>query len=314
LAKALPSSPTTKLTPTTVSISSVYTDTPGDVAVQIYVNSPVPGLTGGVSVSLDGTVLDPALPFPSGSLYNYTSIVSYSFPQPSATGTHVLTVAYPGDATHSASVATYALLVGDTRATGSFTVTAGNLTVANGSHGSIPISATPVAGYSGRIVWSLAVTSSSSTANNLEACYSIDSTSSNNPNAATLIIGVGSACNSAAPAARANFRSLASHAALKDQNSPWSTPKIVMVAGLLVCGSLVTRTRRTRLPLLLTVMILTIASAGVIGCGGSSGSSGSNSGTSTPPANSTNYTLKLTGTDSVNTTIAASTTFTLTVK
>jgi hypothetical protein len=63
-----------------------------------------------------------------------------------------------------------------------------------------------------------------------------------------------------------------------------------------------------RLPLLLAIAFLTVASAGLTGCGGS----GNNTGTSaTTP--STNYSIILTGTDSVNASITASTTFTLTV-
>ncbi|WP_433983351.1 S53 family peptidase [Tunturiibacter empetritectus] len=152
LAKALPPSPTTKLIPTTIRINSVFTDTPGDIAVQITVgpaSSPVNAvaLTGGVSVSLDGTVLNPSLAFPSTPYYNDGGqLITFPFPQPSTPGSHLLTVAYPGDATLSPSIATYAFQVGNLTATGSFTVTAANLTVANGSQGSIPINATPAGG------------------------------------------------------------------------------------------------------------------------------------------------------------------------
>ena len=66
LAKALPSSPTTKLVPTNIRINSVFTDTPGDIAVQISVGPAISAvstvtLTGGISLSLDGTVLNSSL-------------------------------------------------------------------------------------------------------------------------------------------------------------------------------------------------------------------------------------------------------------
>jgi hypothetical protein len=78
-------------------------------------------------------------------------------------------------------------------------------------------------------------------------------------------------------------------------------------ASLLLCGLLAGWRRRTHLPLLLVIVILTVAGAGLTGCGG-----GGNTGTSaTTP--STNYSIILAGTDSVNASITASTAFTLTV-
>jgi hypothetical protein len=68
--------------------------------------------------------------------------------------------------------------------------------------------------------------------------------------------------------------------------------------------------RKWRLPLMLVViLLLPLASTTLIGCGG--GSNSTNPPVTTPKA--TTYTLILTGTDSVNQSIAASTTFTLTV-
>jgi subtilase family serine protease len=316
LAKALPSSPATKLAQSTILISSVYTDTPGDIAVQIVLGSVSSSAavayapTGSVSISLDGKLLDPALAFPSADPYSYNSTVSYPFLQPSTSGSHLLSVAYPGDATHSPSTATYAFQVGNLTATGSFTVTAENVTVANGSHGSIPISATPAGGYTGRVAWSLAAATSTGTS---ELCYFISASTTNNPNAATLNIGVGSSCNSASPAERSHLRPISSRVALKQETpSPWrKTPQIALCAGLILFTSLAGCRRKATLPLLLSVTLLTLASIGLVGCGGTSNSG---SGSSTPPpANTSNFTLTLTGTDSVNTSISASTTFTLTV-
>jgi hypothetical protein len=56
--------------------------------------------------------------------------------------------------------------------------------------------------------------------------------------------------------------------------------------------------------------ILPYAGLNLIGCGGGGAN---NTGTSTPTSSATTYSLTLTGTDSVNRSIVASTTFTLTV-
>jgi hypothetical protein len=65
-----------------------------------------------------------------------------------------------------------------------------------------------------------------------------------------------------------------------------------------------------RLPLLLAIASLALVGTSLIGCGGG----GNNTSTSpTPPSSSTSYSIALTGMDSVNTSITASTTFTLTV-
>ncbi|WP_353071650.1 S53 family peptidase [Tunturiibacter gelidoferens] len=319
LAKALPPSPTTKLVPTTIRINSVYTDNPGDIAVQISVEPAISAvnaaaLTGSISVSLDGTVLNPLLAFPSTPYYNDGGqLITFPFPQPSTPGSHLLTVAYPGDATLSPSIATYAFQVGNLTATGSFTVAAANITVANGSQGSIPISATPAGGYSGRVAWSLAAATSTGTS---EVCYFISASTTNNPNAATLNIGVGSACTRVVSGEPTSFRTLTSHASSRrETSSKWrSTPGIVIYAGLLVGGSFFTRRRRRLSPSLwLAVAFITIASLGLSGCGGSGGGSSGGTGNTTPPPNASTYTLTLTGTDSVNTAIKASTNFTLTV-
>ncbi len=181
-------------------------------------------------------------------------------------------------------------------------MTASNLTVANGSQGSIPISATPAAGYSGRVAWSLAATTTNGTA---ELCYSINESSANNPNAATLNIGVGSKCSSTAPAERPAFRTLTSHTSSKKQNSsPWrNNSGIVVCAGLIACGSFFTRRRKLSPSLWLSIALITLTSLEISGCGGSSSGSSGGTGNTTSPPNATTYTLTLTGTDSVNTAI-----------
>jgi len=294
---------------------------PGDnVPLQITVDSlfesAVPTApTGAVSISLDGVVAQSSLAITPENPPNSGASINYSFVAPNAAGSHLLTVKYLGDATHSPSSATFSVLVGTVKATGSFTVNAANLTVANGSQGSIPISETPIAGYSGRVTWSLAATTSNGIA---EVCYFI-SPSSSNLNAGTLTIGVGSACTRVVSTEPMSIHTLTSQTSSKKENpSPSRTTSgVVLCASLIACGSLFTKRRKLSPSLFLAVALIAAASLGLSGCGGSGESSGGSSGgtgNTTPPPNATTYNLTLTGTDSVNTAIAASTNFTLTVK
>lgn len=317
LAKAWPSSAATKLMPTNIVIHGEGIANPGDsVSIQIAVESvysPVAAFvpTGGVAVSLDGKVVTPSLAFPSTNPSNFSSTVNYTFIAPSTAGSHLIGVTYPGDATHSPSVGTYAVLVGNVKASGGFGLASNSLTIANGSTGSTQITVTPAGGYNGRVLWSL---NSASNVGTLNACYEIASPLVNETSTAKLTIGVGSACNSALPAARGNLRSLGTRASLKGEGPSRDNtePGIALFAGLLLCGSLTTQRRGTR-GLLLLFITLTVAAGGLTGCGGGA-SSGASTGTpTTPPVAATNYTIVLTGSDSVNTTITASTTFTLTV-
>ena len=109
------------------------------------------------------------------------------------------------------------------------------------------------------------------------------------------------------------LRQIAPHAAMNDKDpSPWHiAPSMTAFASLLVCGSLRRFRRKITRCQLLVVALLTTAGMTLIGCGGANGSGGSS--TSPPPPVSANYTVTLTGTDSVIASIRASTTFTLTV-
>jgi subtilase family serine protease len=328
LTTAWPSSSHTSLQPTYVTLNpGNSTSTPGvndliliTVATYhgtyVYVpNDTLP--TGNVSVSVDGVVADPSLALPPGVTFNLNG--SYLLTTPTTTGSHVIAVTYPGDATHSPSTATTVVTVGNVLASGSFSLAAGNLTIANGGTGSTQVTVTPAGGYSGRLAWSLASSGTAGSISSLTACYDIGSIPVSGTSTTTLTIGVGSACSSPSPAERRNLRPLSPRASLKSESlPPWHNASgIAVYAGLLICGSLMGRKRRTRLPFLLAIAFLTLTSVGLTGCGGSnngsgSGNSGGGSGT-TPPSNTTNYTITLTGTDSVNNSITASTTFTLTV-
>ena len=319
-----PSSSAINLAATNLEIlNSPYTAAPGDIIpLQIgvgayYFLSGATSPTGTVAVSVDGTVVEPSLALSATTMAGSTA--NYNFVAPAAAGSHQVTVLYAGDATHAPSAATDSVLVGDVMASGSFSLAAGNLTIANGGTGSTQVTVTPAGGYSGRLAWSLASSGTAGSISSLTACYDIGSIPVSGTSTTTLTIGVGSACSSPSPAERRNLRPLSPRASLKSESLPsWhNAPGIAVYAGLLICGSLMGRKRRTRLPFLLAIAFLTLTSVGLTGCGGSnnssgSGNSGGGSGT-TPPSNTTNYTITLTGTDSVNNSITASTTFTLTV-
>jgi subtilase family serine protease len=313
LLTAWPSSNAINLTATiSLIINSPYTAAPGDsIPLQIVVDSiispsGVTPPTGTVAVSVDGTLVEPSLAL---SVTNTSqSAVNYNFVAPATAGSHLVIVRYPGDATHSPSTTTDSVLVGDVMASGGLTLTAGNLTIANGGTGNTQVTVTPNGGYNGRIFWSLAFTGNSGSPS---ACYSIPSLPVSNVSTTQLTVGIGAACSSPLPNERGAYRPLGHLASASDETAAHrhSTPATAVYASLLICGLLAGRRRRMGVPLLLAIVILTVAGVGLTGCGGS----GNNTGTSTPTPKATSYNLTLTSTDSVNTSITASTTFTLTV-
>ncbi len=273
-------------------------------------NGTVP--TGSVSVSVDGTVVDSSLAF-SQTFPGYPQAGAvYDFVAPAASGSHLVTVTYPGDATHASSSAVFPVMVGNVMASGGMTLSAANLTVANGSTGSTKVTVNPTGGYNGRMVWSLSATVAAGSSSNLTACYAIPSLVVNGISTANLTIGIGSACESALPADRTAFRTLSPRIAANSETRPQGNNSTMtgICASALICGCLVGLRRKWRLSLLLVVLFLSLAGANLIGCGG-----GANNSTSPPPTtpSATTYTVTLSGTDSVNTAITASTTFTLTV-
>jgi hypothetical protein len=236
----------------------------------------------------------------------------YDLVAPATAGSHLIAFTYPGNATQGPSSAVYSVMVGNVVAGGSMTMSAGNLTITNGSTGSTKVTVTPTGGYNGRIVWSLAATASSNPSSKLTACYSIASLPVSGISTANLTIGIGTACQSAAPASGAAFRTLSPRIAANDgTRGQWnSTTTTGVCACALICGCLVGSLRKWRLSLtIVALVLLPFASANMIGCGGGGKS------TSPPPTTptATTYTLTLSGTDSVNNAITGSTTFTLTV-
>lgn len=322
LVTAWPTSGNANLQPTTILlIASQTTATPGEtVPIQISVqpynvlsNASIP--SGSVSISVDGVIVDASLALAPANVYYASAIATYNFVAPATAGSHLIAVTYSGDATHSSSTATSAVTVGNVIASGGLSLTAGNLTIANGGTGSTQITVTPTAGYNGNIVWSL---SSSGSSTSLTACYTIASLPVSKISTTQLTIGIGTACNSSLPAERGNFRSLDQRASTNANTPAYrrSTTTTAMYASLLICGLLAGGRRRMRLSLLLAIALLTVTGLSLTGCGGSGNNTGTpTTGTSTtPPSSTTSYNMTLTAKDSVNSSVTASTTFTLTVK
>ncbi len=324
MAMAWPAGSTSSLAPSTILLTATAvavapgTSLPIQISVQPqYVPGGLSLPTGSVSVSIDGMVMNPSLPLSVANTSYVNSIATYTFIAPSATGSHLVTVAYPGDAKHAASEAVYSVLVGNVLASGGLSLQAGNVTVANGGTGSTQVLITPSGGYNGRLVWSI---TASSSAGNLSGCYLIRSVPVSGATSTGLTIGVGTACNSPLSGQFRQLRLPIPHtAAANHAPEPWQrTSAMAVWAGLIVCGSLMGRGRRARLPIMLVFGSLGFTCVGLGGCGGGSSSAATGGTTTkttpgTAPGTTANYTLTLTGKDSVNSAISASTTFTLTV-
>lgn len=319
LMTAWPVSATVGLQSTVILIeASATTATAGEtLPIQIFVSSvnnpsasPVP--TGAVSVSVDGSVVDSSLAIATAPNYLWQALATYNFVAPATAGSHLIAVTYPGDATHAPSSAIFSVMVGNVTASGGMTLSTGNLTIANGGTGSTQVTVTPTGGYNGRMVWSLTASASSSTNSNLSACYAIAPLLVNGVSTTNLTIGIGTACESALPADRVAFRPLSQRmAANRETRAHWNGIRTTGVcACALICGCLVGSRRKWRLSLtVVVVLLLPFAGANMIGCGG--GAKSTSPPTTTPTA--TTYTVTLSGTDSVNNAVTASTTFTLTV-
>ncbi len=282
--------PTGAADPITISVGSTYNPA--------GTTSP----TGTVALYLDGQLVNPTLALTPSA--NSSSVASYTFLATSTTGTHIIAVRYPGDSAHLPSFGTFALPVGSLVASGSFLLSANNLTLSSNSSSSTALTITPSGGYNGALSWTVTLTGGTVATT---YCYLAAAPTINGTTTGTLYFGVGSACNSlsslhvVSPVQRSSITSPpASHAA--------RLPAAAVLA-LLLFG--LRPSRRKLLPLLSLLVLATIPFA-ISGCGSGGGSSGGGGGGSTGPQPQV-YTVTLKATDSVNTAITASTSFTLTV-
>jgi hypothetical protein len=319
LIAAWPVSPSKGLTPTIIFATGVAPSAkPGDplkLSIQVYGpygTNVVPAPTGSVSVLLDGAT---PISISLSPLDMATVTANYTFNAPSTTGSHIVSLLYPGDSIHSGSANTVSFMVGSPVATGSVTLSANNVSLSANSAGSTQITVTPSGGYNGALTWSAGYTGGTVSQT---ICYLVASPPViSATTTAAMQIGVGTACNSPLHAYRAQSSDV-QRAAL-DQPFPHTAPRlrrhvaetpVTPILALLFFGLLPHR-RRKPLPVL-TALLLFMLPIALSGCGGASSSAGSTAsgGTSTQPQV---YTITITAKDSVQTSITASTTFTLTV-
>ena len=257
----------------------------------------VPGGTFKLSVD-GGTAISETL------TANGTFVYSTSF---ATAGPHTVLAEYGGDATHAPSTGSVTVNVGGTTSgSGSFSISATNITVAQGSAGTSTITVTPSGGYKGTVVFSLSATSSDLA----NAC--------NGPISNAVVTGTASVTttvtvdtNAANCLATGTFRKPLGEQRIHvaGMGSLWSGrggPISVAILFLVALFAGILGRRSRRLQIMIGVVLLTAFGFASTGCGGSSNS------IPNPPKGT--YTLTLTGTDSSSATIpAATTTFTLTI-
>jgi hypothetical protein len=275
-----------------VNVSDTFT-----ISVTSDSGATVPG--GTIQLSVDGgTAVSETLSA------NGTYVYSTSF---ATAGPHTVLAEYGGDATHAPSTGSVTVNVGGTSSgSGSFSISATSITVAQGSAGTSTIKVTPTGGYKGTVVFSLSTTNS----NLANAC--------NGPIANAVVTGTASVTttvtvdtNGANCLATGTYRKPMAEQRIhvagmgfvwSGRGGPISVAILVLVA--LFAGILGRRSRRLRI--LAGVVLLSAFGFAATGCGGNSNS------VSNPPKGT--YTLTLTGTDSSSATIpAATTTITLTI-
>jgi subtilase family serine protease len=303
------------LEPTTTALSAA-SSTPssgtGDT-ITITVSPQTGSITttpsGTLTVAVDGTTKTSSLALSNGSAgYTFSSTTS---------GAHVITAKYSGDPTFAPSTGTITVNVGGTgggSSTGSFTLSATAATISQGSSGTSTVTVKSQSSYAGTISFAL---STSSTSLQNYGCYSIGDSSgdvsvtANSTTTTSLTIYTSeSDCSSSSSSRRKgtvrHFTSRKASAAASTGELPLRgmSPVGMAVAGILFLGF---RTRRKHLSNLLGAFIVLFVLGCSLGC-----SSSSSSSTSTDVAKGT-YSLTLDGTDTSNSSIADSTTFTLTV-
>ncbi len=289
---------------------------------------PSESLSGSVFAFVDQVPLGDgaALPLTAGPSAN----IELSFPAPDTSGSHLLQVVSPGDATHLPLTVVTPFMVGSVQASGTFALTASDLTLNSNAAGVAAVTISPAAanGYHGELYWNLSATQTSGTSGP-QLCFSISPVRVNGITAATLSLGAGTACSSPLPSAIAATRFVSGKqqvtskqrkAALEHPLGKRSLPLCATLLGIGLWGG---RKRRRMAGLTgLACLILLTALPVLSGCGGGStttatgggsGSSGGSGGTGTPATQPAVFTLTLYGNDSVSNSVTANTTLTLTV-
>ena len=286
----------------------------GTVSVQIAVGSSYrPGgetiPTGTVTVAVDGVLAERALalqPKDVPHLSDLNSYAAYSFVGPAPAGSHVLTVTYSGDATHASSSNLYPILVGNVLATGGVTLSVANAALLTNGSASSAVMAMPTGGYNGRLNWDLAIVSST-VASGPELCYSIASLPVAGASSTQLFLGAGTTCSSSRAAAGLR------PAQVPGRTTATGRTTLAVTCGLALLVLLPGVRRRSFAPLCTLVFVLPLALS-LSGCGGGASPTAGVGTGSTANARAVSYTAALSGTDSVNSQLKTTATFTITVQ
>ena len=293
-------------TPTLVSTTTDLTASTSSITVGTAVTftatvSPSTGSTaptGTVQFAVDGTNSGTAvmLGTDAGSASSAQASFSTTF---TTAGSHTIIAVYSGNTTDATSTGTLTINAAST--TKAFTLSATNVTVAQGSSGTSTITVTPAGGYTGTVAY--AVTGPASLTN---TCFSVGSASVTGTTAVTSTLTINTTETACATAGR---RPVAVASILSGQhgNSFGFHPE-ALIGLLLLPFATLRRFRKSRWQG--SLLVLSLMTAGVLamnGCGG-----GGSSSTTIAQAAQGTYTLTVTGTDSTAN-ITNTTTLTLTI-
>jgi subtilase family serine protease len=313
LIAAWPASPTTPTPITTAITISTASFTPTKNQPNLFSFSlaaasgtvtPTGNLTlsidgGGTAYSTGGTTVTVPL---SGIVTAGTASATYQATF-TTSGTHQVVAHYSGNSTFAASTGIIQVTVA---ATGSFTLAATGVNVAQGSQSVTTITVTPAGGYTGTVN----ITPSSSTAN---FCYSTTAATVPGTTAVTTTMTIDTNLTdcgaSNAQTGSGMHRFIAGgHKASLSSRSPSISVAAFSFAGLLLTGLIGWRRRQLRF--LSCLIALGLIGFVFSGCGGGGGSTSSNNNYTTKGS----YTVTLTGQDSTTASLSATTTFTLKVQ
>ncbi|HXS76669.1 MAG TPA: protease pro-enzyme activation domain-containing protein [Terracidiphilus sp.] len=329
LVSAWPASGTTLLATTTTlaaATSSPNTSTDDKITISVVETAGTGIPTGKVNVSVDG----------GGTPYNSSGATTSVTLDASGTatytanftssGVHTITAQYAGDTSHAPSTGSVVLTVGGTTAgKGTFTIalSPASLTVKRGSQQSETLTVTPKDGYTGTVNFGYATSNDSSLENlcvlvgtglNSDGSATIGSST---PIAAQITIDTNAAdCVSSpttgvlkgrglkvVPRIKGTAAAAMTGKRLPSKNSPLA-PEIAF-AGLFMAGLLGRRSRKLR-QLACVIALMSIGLA-LSACGGTTGTTR----LSDPPKGT--YTITFTGTDSANTALTSTSSFTLVI-
>jgi hypothetical protein len=253
--------------------------------------------TGSVTILVDGSSQGSPITLSGG-------IATYSFSS-STSGNHLIQATYSGDSTYAGSTGSIVLNVGGSSSSGSgtFTLSATNLSVAQGSSGTSTITLTPQNGYTGMVAWTISTNSTALAT----ACYnSIPNTTVSGTAAVTASLAIDtnpSDCASAQYTGTTGIRKLVSAPNARPPN-PFGAPAAAITFAALLCGGLFGRRSRV-LRLLCALVFVTGLGLSLSRCGSTV------TPTSSVPKGT--YTIYISGSDTNASNVGATTSLTLTV-